>query len=318
MVRGIITDFSMNAWWLALDSGITNALDHVTNNQANNNESFRTEWSVPEAGLRPSTKYYFRLTVVSGNGTARSTCSDGETGIGWTCEPGGGFMIFTTTPLPANHGEPAPPAAVDTAYPTVNGSTFTVAADCSDLQAKLQACADADTSLVHVVSIPSSAVCRGFGLPMKVGPGTCIVRTSAPDSQLPPEGTRITNDYESVMPRIVKPLGNASGLGVFGSTDGTQGWRLVGLRFGLDSATTHRKIDISNIAADGTITTSTPHGLAYGDQIYISGVTGFAGRGPNGAWLVYGISSATSFTIQDTSYSQVGTPNFTGAYGGQG
>ena len=108
------------------------------------------------------------------------------------------------------------------------------------------------------------------------------------------------------MPRLVKPLGNASGLGLLGTADGTQGWRLVGLRFGLDSATTHRKINIANVAADGTITTAAPHGLWFGDQIYISGVNGFAGRGPNGAWQVYGVPSATTFTIQDTTYSRGG------------
>ena len=92
----------------------------------------------------------------------------------------------------------------------------------------------------------------------------------------------------------------------------------MGLRFGLDSATTHRKINIANVAADGTITTAAPHGLWFGDQIYISGVNGFAGRGPNGAWQVYGVPSATTFTIQDTTYSQVGTPNYNGAYTGGG
>ena len=95
MVRAILTNFSMIAQSLVLETGTSNSLGRATNNQATNNESFRTEWSLPEAGLRPSTPYYFRLKAQTGNGTVSSSCSSGETGIGWTCEPGGGKMIFT-------------------------------------------------------------------------------------------------------------------------------------------------------------------------------------------------------------------------------
>src|SRR5205085_11346134 len=107
----------------------------------------------------------------------------------------------TTTGLPADHGEPQLPTPLDTTMPVVDGSTFSVDDSCANLQTQLNACAAADRSLVHQVMIPPTAVCRGtYTLPVKTGIGSntvvCIVRSAAPDAVLPPEGVRITPEYE--------------------------------------------------------------------------------------------------------------------------
>ena len=266
MVRAILTNFSMIAQSLVLETGTSNSLGRATNNQATNNESFRTEWSLPEAGLRPSTPYYFRLKAQTGNGTVSSSCSSGETGIGWTCEPGGGKMIFTTAALPANHGEPVPPAPVNTAYPTVNGSTFhgrcrlfgsagETRGVCSCEYVARARCFHPFFRRLQRHLHPSHEGRTGYLHRPYFGSGFA----------LPPEGTRVTNDYESVMPRLVKPLETHLGWACLGR----QMERKVGSWWGYVSDWIPRRLIEKSISPMSPLTALSPPQplMAFGSEI---------------------------------------------------
>ena len=45
----------------------------------------------------PGTPYYFQISAVWAGGTVSSTCTNGQTGKGWTCQPGGGVHTLTTS-----------------------------------------------------------------------------------------------------------------------------------------------------------------------------------------------------------------------------
>lgn len=315
VVRAAITN-SAGQSALTLNYGTTSALGFSTINVAS---GAATPYRImAEGGLSPSTTYYFRIKVTASSGTSWSTCEPGSSGPGWTCDDATGAGMFTTTAAPENHGEPDLPVPVDSAMPAVNGETFPVNGDCGNLQAQLNACALADRSLVHQVTIPSGAVCRGsFTLPVKTGPGdntgVCIVRPAVDDAALPPEGVRISSEYKHVMPLLEQPFSDSGTTPnrILKTAPGTQGWRLVGLRFGVQSPLTHTKIPIAGVAADGTITTAIPHGMYLrSQQFYIYGVQGFDGRGPNGAWRIYSTPSPMKLRIQGNDYGTTGTPSF--------
>ena len=107
-----------------------------------------------------------------------------------------------------------------------------------------------------------------------------------------------------------------SGIGALGPLRGglnaasTKGWRLFGLTFELDSTLAHRKLPITKVAADGTITTAVPHGLQTWQQVYIVGVQGFKGRGPNGSWAAI-VTGASTLKLSAAAYGVMGTPIFT-------
>lgn len=328
LTRAIVTDFTGIASVYKLSVGTTTGLGRTQLGYPNNDTyaAMRTEITLHISGLVAGTAYYFKLTAQTASDTVDATCTNGSSGTGWTCQSGGGLFIATTAALPADR-TPTLPTTFSTDMPTVNGSTFAVASDCSDLQTKLQACADADTSLVHKVTIPAGTSCAGpYNLPLKVGSGTCIVRSAAADSALPPEHIRISNDYEPQTARLYLPYTVGSLTALVTTTPGTQGWRLgPGLRFGLDSPTSYRQLTITNVAdVSGfcVVTTSGSHGLfdggPVGSQIYITGVTGFSGRGVNGAWQVGVNWAANQFSPYDTLYSQAGTPSCVGTYAGGG
>jgi hypothetical protein len=66
-------------------------------------------------------------------------------------------------------------------------ATLTVNAG-GDLQAALNAAQPGDTILLQAGAVFTG----GFKLPVKSGSGVITVRSAAPDSSLPPAGTRIT------------------------------------------------------------------------------------------------------------------------------
>lgn len=123
----------------------------------------------------------------------------------------------------AGYVTPALPRAVpDTTMPMQTGATVTVASDCSDLQSKIDAANYGDTIL-----IPAAATCVGhYILRYKSsGSGWIIIRTAAPDSQLPPSGTRIGPAYSSVMPKLLTP----DTAPVITTEDMAHNYRLIGL-----------------------------------------------------------------------------------------
>ena len=188
-----------------------------------------------------------------------------------------------TLPLAAKRPEyPIPPTETPTpAMPVINGTTFTVAANCADLQNKLNAAGALNNALNHQVVIPAGTVCSApwYLFPQRTGTGWIVVRTSTPDSQLPPEGSRMTPPWYSKLATIQVTekayLGASSAIRM---TDDTSKWRFVGINI------THRR-DCSNCVPIATVTpgnptrivTSAPHGLANDLLIRAFGVSGITG-----------------------------------------
>jgi hypothetical protein len=294
----------MNAW---IEYGVTPQLDYSTGQVRTTAAATSPVRSVIESGLTPSTRYFFRPAAKGPSGTSSWRCSEG--GIGWSCDTESGLGIFTTSELPAEH--PAPPALiapVQTRMPAINGQTFEVAVDatnrCVNFQEQLRACAAADQTLNHQVLIPAGASCVGtFQLPPKIGEGTCVVRTSARDSQLPPEGVRIDPSYEKRLASIVAPAratGQISDRGALNtprcnSPVCTQGWRFLGIQFTVEDQRKLQSpsIEITSVREDGVITTARAHGLTTHEQIYVSEVEGYNARGPNGVFRVTTLSPTT-------------------------
>jgi hypothetical protein len=114
-----------------------------------------------------------------------------------------------------------PKEYLDTTLPVQTGSVLEVAANCSDLQAKIDAARLGDT-----IVIPQQATCTGnYVLRAKpAGSGWIVIRTSA-IAQLPEANRRITPDSAPLLPKIVA----AHGLPAFSTEVGTHHYRLIGL-----------------------------------------------------------------------------------------
>ena len=156
------------------------------------------------SGLSAGTTYYYKV------------CNNGS-----SCDPT--VRTFVTADAPA----PLPAMPVPTVRLTVppkpvvpSGQRFTVAADCSDFQTRINAVALLDGNLNYEILVPANADCAigrnvgagdanqsSFYLPAKTGPnpngaGEIIIRSAAPDEELPPEGSRVDPTFFSRMPTL--------------------------------------------------------------------------------------------------------------------
>jgi|GEM_PF-7111584 len=151
-----------------------------------------TEHAATISGMAPDTDYYYCVQPDI-NDLTFSTCL-------------GTIYKLRSLPGPSQAEMPQlPRSTVDTSMPSVNGQTFNVSADCSNLQTQINAAAAASGNSTHQVVIPAGTVCRGtYVMPVKAaGSGWVIVRTSTPDSQLPGPNTRITPAQKSLMATIM-------------------------------------------------------------------------------------------------------------------
>lgn len=130
-------------------------------------------------GLAPSTLYNYRVTL----------------------QPSGENMtgVFVTAAEPSIHPvPPTAPTAVDVALPTINGNTYNVAGDCSDLQAHLSTVAGLSGALNHQIVIPAGTTCYGnWTFPNRPShTGWIVVRSSAAGgATFPPAGVRWTTNW---------------------------------------------------------------------------------------------------------------------------
>ena len=111
--------------------------------------------------------------------------------------------------------------------PTIDGNSYTVNADCSNLQDLIITAADIEGLLNHEIIIPAAVDCshlsglvdeyHAWVLPARSesSTGEIIIRTSDVE-HLPPQGTRVTPEYREHMPTI---RANAWGLGDLYSTE---------------------------------------------------------------------------------------------------
>src|SRR5438132_3577377 len=138
---------------------------------------------------------------------------------------------------------PAPPQVyLNTPYTPPSGQTITVPAG-GDFQAALNAANSGD-----VITLQAGATYTGpFTLPAKAGTGWIIVRTSTPDSALPPPGNRIDPSYAPLMPKLV--LGRDGN--ILRTASGAHHVRFIGIDLHPTSGTyIHTLVSLGNDAHD--------------------------------------------------------------------
>src|SRR5215510_5880677 len=117
-----------------------------------------------------------------------------------------------------------PRVFIDTTYAPPTGRTIAVP-DGGDFQAAIDQAQPGD-----VITLQAGATYTGnFTLPAKAGNYWITIRTSAPDSSLPPPGARITPTYASALPKIVTPNSQAA----LEAASGAHHYRLIGLEFAM-------------------------------------------------------------------------------------
>jgi hypothetical protein len=154
-------------------------------------------------------------------------------------------------------------ATVDTSYPVSSGVTTFVAAG-GNLQAALNAAQPGDTILLQAGATFSGS----FTLPVKSGKAWIVVRTSAPDSSLPPEGTRMTPAYATLLPKIVAS-GSAAALQ---TAAGAHHYRLVGIEFTVASGLSinYGVVTLGVGSSAQTALRQVPYSLIL-DRVYVHG-----------------------------------------------
>ncbi len=147
---------------------------------------------------------------------------------------------------------------------TAHAETIHVSAG-GNVQAALNSAQLGDT-----ITLAAGATFVGpFTLPNK--PGTSAnwitIRTSAPDSSLPPEGQRITPAYASVLPKVVSP---GSGEPALRTAPGAHHYRFVGVEFRpIDSnAFLYSLIVLGDFGPNQDTLEEVPHHLTF-DRCYI-------------------------------------------------
>lgn len=173
------------------------------------------------------------------------------------------------TSVMAAAGDPELPRIyLDTTYVAPAGKTITVNAG-GDFQAALNQAQPGD-----VIALQAGATFLGnFVLPNKSGAKWIVIRSSTPDANLPPPGTRVTPANSSLMPKLISPNSEP----VVQTAAGAHHFRLIGLEIGVAAG-----VDIYNLVgfdADQTSIFQMPHDLIV-DRCYIHGnATGNARRG---------------------------------------
>lgn len=157
-----------------------------------------------------------------------------------------------------------PRVRVDTALPAVTGSTATVAADCSDLQAKINAAALGDA-----IVIPAGAVCTGnYVLRNKAtGAGWITIRTSQV-AALPAQGIRVNPSHSALMPKIQTPNTDSA----IRTEASAHHYRLIGLEVTVrpDTALTYDAVALGDGSSAQNSLALVPEYLVI-DRCYIHG-----------------------------------------------
>lgn len=153
-----------------------------------------------------------------------------------------------------------PRVLLNTDYVPPVGKTIAVGAG-GDFQAALDQAQPGDT-----ITLQAGATYTGiFTLPVKTGNSWIVIRTSAPDSALPPPGTRISPSYAGVMPKIVTPNVEAA----LETADGAHHYRFIGIEFAA-AASAPFVYNLINLGREQTTLAQTPNNLIF-DRVYIHG-----------------------------------------------
>ncbi|MGH9799531.1 MAG: right-handed parallel beta-helix repeat-containing protein, partial [Blastocatellia bacterium] len=119
-----------------------------------------------------------------------------------------------------------PRVILDTNYTPPVGRIITVNAG-GDLQAAINQALPGD-----IINLQAGATFTGnFTLPNKTGSGWIVIRSSTPDSSLPPQGTRIAPQNAGLLPKILTPDTAAAIM----TAAGAHNYRLLGLEIGIQA-----------------------------------------------------------------------------------
>ncbi|MFN0087469.1 MAG: BACON domain-containing protein [Blastocatellia bacterium] len=187
-----------------------------------------------------------------GTGTLNVSTTSGCT---WTGAP----VALSTPELPRVY--------LNTAYTPPAGQTIAVPAG-GDLQAAINQAKPGD-----VITLQAGATYTGrFTLPAKTGEGWIVIRTSAPDSSLPPPGTRITPSFANVLPKIVTPNVEPA----IATLSGAHHYRFIGVEITAAQSAAF-VYSLVNLGAEETSAAQLPNNLIF-DRVYIHGRPSFTLR----------------------------------------
>jgi len=155
-----------------------------------------------------------------------------------------------------------PRTYLDTAQVPPTGRTIAVNAG-GDVQAALNSAQPGE-----VITLQAGATFTGpFTLPNKSGAGWITVRTSFPDSSLPPPNTRIDPSFASAMPKIVVAAGQG---GAIQTASGAHHFRFVGIE--ITPAAGAFVYALVELGAGETSASALPHDIVF-DRCYLHGNT---------------------------------------------
>jgi uncharacterized protein (TIGR03437 family) len=155
-----------------------------------------------------------------------------------------------------------PRVYIDTTYvPPTGGKTINVTAS-DNLQNAINSAQPGD-----ILVLQAGATFKGrFELPKKTGDKWIVIRTSTPDSALPPPGTRITPAQANLMPKIVTDNEESALV----TANGAHHFRFIGIEFAVAPGTA-RCYNLVALGGDEMKTLADlPNNLIF-DRVYVHG-----------------------------------------------
>jgi len=183
---------------------------------------------------------------------------------GHSTDAANSFIVSASiAPTGAKDEPEAPRAYLDTTYKPSPKRVINVKAG-DDFQSALNQASPGD-----VINLQAGATFVGnFMLPDKSAPGTdnqwIVIRSSAPDSKLPPPGTRITPANADAMPKLISPNSDP----VIATRKGAHNYRFIGLEVGVKSGV--MIYNIIDFGSDQDSLSQVPRNLII-DHCYIHG-----------------------------------------------
>jgi hypothetical protein len=205
-------------------------------------------------------------TATGGNGGSAGSTTESGSSSGSVGSGGNGGTPVSSVGCPTgitssnDIKQELPRAVVDTTYVPPKGTVHSVKAG-GDLQAAVNAAAPGD-----VVEIEAGATFSGtLTLPNKSGNDWIIIRTSTPDANLPPEGTRISPANAPQLPKLILPADTGP---VIAFAPGAHHYRLLGLELSpAPGIFIHSLIDVG---ASVSTMADVPHHIVI-DRLYLHG-----------------------------------------------
>ena len=171
----------------------------------------------------------------------------------------------------ASSGTPElPRILMDTRYVPPAGRTIAVGAK-DDFQAALNQARPGD-----LITLEAGATFVGnFVLPRKTGSEWLVIRSSAADASLPPEGTRSGPSYARAMPKVLSDDSRPA----IAASAGAHHYRFIGIEIGVTDAAKRNNNVVLLGTGEETSVEQLPHDLVF-DRCYVHGnATGNIRRG---------------------------------------